>query len=178
MPRARTNPISSRPRVRAGAGRIERRGAFTLLEMLVVGVLGVIVLGLVANAWRWYARSMHAAQVSAQLTNELKLAAEAIAQDYGPAVASRTVDGTTVQFDSDGAVADGAAQWAAPDSVVEYAVQSQRLVRRVLAAGTEMGVADHIGALAAQVVDGKLQVRLTATFRDAAQDVTLQLEGP
>src|SRR4051794_13873802 len=129
-----------------------RRGGFTVLEMLVVGVLGVMVLGLIGNAWHWYAHSMQATEVSARLTNELKLATESIAQDYGPAIASRTLDGTTLQIDTDGAVVDGAAQWAAPDTVVEYAIQSNRLIRRDLTAGTEIAVADQISGLAAQIV--------------------------
>src|SRR5438105_3613197 len=93
-----------------------RPHGFTLLEMLVVGTMCTLMLLFIANASRWYSRSVQATQISTQLTRELKFAADTIAQDYGSAVAVRTVDGTTIELDSDGAVVDGVAQWAAPDA--------------------------------------------------------------
>ena len=149
---------------------------FTLLELLVVGILGVMVLLFVSHAWGWYARATLASQVSTQLTKELKLAAEAIAQDFGPSLAARTVDGTQVQIDTD-ADDDGVAQWAAPDSVVEYLVQSNQLVRRDVISGTTLPMAAHISEVTAETVGGKFQVHLTASLRGTDQDLTLQLEG-
>src|SRR5688572_631705 len=141
--------------LRSPHSRHRRRGGFTLLEMLVVGIIGVLVLEFLANAWRWYARQADATHVSTQLTRELKLAAEAVAEDYGAALASRTVDGTTLQINIDAGVADGVAQWAAPDAVIEYAVDAGQLVRRDLTADTEFTIADHVNDLSAEVVDGK-----------------------
>ena len=155
-----------------------RRGGFTLLEMLVVGIIGVLVLEFLANGWRWYARQADATHVSTQLTRELKLAAESVAEDYGSALASRTVDGTTLQINIDAGVVDGIAQWTAPDTVLEYAVDGGKLMRRDLTADTELTIADHIAELSAEVVEGKLQVQLTAQYRQTEHELTLQLEGP
>ena len=153
-----------------------RRAGFSLLELLVVGMLGVLVITFIGNAWRWFARSTSELHVSAQLARELKLAADAIAADFGPALAARTIDGTTLQINLDGN-ADDIADWAAPDTVIEYALVGGKLLRRDLAAATEVPVA-HIAALEAQSAGTNLNVLLTAAFRDTDHELTLQLEGP
>jgi type II secretory pathway pseudopilin PulG len=177
--RASQRRSNARPRGRGDLARARSRSraGFTLLELLVVGILGTLVLVFIANAWRWYSRSVQSLQVSTQLTRELKLASEAIAQDFGPAVAARTVDGSQLQIDSDDSLVDGVAQWGAPDLVIEYAVEGTRLIRRDLNAATQLTLADHIAELSAETIGGKLQVRLTARYRGMDQIVTLQLEG-
>src|SRR5205809_2092036 len=122
------------------------RSGFTLLELLVVAMLGVLVITFISNAWRWYLHAVKEMQVSAHLNRELKLAADAIAQDFGPSFAARTPDGATLQFDFDDD-SNAAAQWAAPDTVVEYVVQSGKLVRRNLATGAEVPLASNISAV-------------------------------
>src|SRR5436309_4780927 len=119
-----------------------RRGGFTMLELLVVGMIGIVLLISVANAWRWFARGAHATQVSSQLTKELKLAADAMAQDFGPAVGARTTDGINVQFDLDGNN-DGVAQWGGADNIVEYAIDFANVVRRHPTSGLEFPMATH-----------------------------------
>jgi type II secretory pathway pseudopilin PulG len=157
--------------------RPHRAAGFTLLELMVVGTVGIIVLMIISNTWRWYLRGTRDTQVVVQLTKELKMAADAMAGDYGPAIAARTTDGTSVEFNYDGGgTPDGSPQWGDPDTVVEYLVQSQKLVRRDVTSGAELPLADHIKSLDAQVVAGKLQVKLTAEFETEQHDLTLQFE--
>jgi len=140
------------------------RAGFTLLEMLVVGMLGTILILFTTNALRWYSRSVQATEIANQLTRELKMAAEAIAQDYGQASAAQTPDGITLQIQSDGVM-------------IEYAVQANQLMRTNTSTAVALPVATHIKQVAAETVDGKLQVHLTAELRNTDQTVTLQLEG-
>jgi hypothetical protein len=148
-----------------------------MLELLVVAMLGTIMITFISNAWRWYARSTNHIEVTAQLERELRLAADAIAADFGPSLAARTVDGTNVQFDLD-TDSNGAAQWDTPDTIIEYAIQAGKLMRRDLSSGNEIPMASNISDMTAEVVEGHLNVRLTAAYRDEQEDVTLQLQEP
>jgi prepilin-type N-terminal cleavage/methylation domain-containing protein len=154
-----------------------RRAGFTMLELLVVAMLGAIVITFISNVWRWYARSTNHIQVTAHLERELRLAADAIAADFGPSLAARTVDGSNVQFDLD-TDSSSTAQWDTPDTVIEYALQGGKLMRRDLSTGNEVPMASNISDVTAEVVEGHLNVKLTASYRDAQEDVTLQLQEP
>ena len=46
-----------------------RRHGFSMLELLVVGLIGVIVMTALANAWRWFGRSMQDLHIAAELTS-------------------------------------------------------------------------------------------------------------
>jgi len=129
-----------------------------------------------ADVWRWYTRSISTMQIEASLDRELKMAAQAIAADYGPALSVRT-SGTDVEFDFD-TDGDSAAQWGSPDTVVEYSLTAGTLIRYDLAAGTQVPMASNITAITAEVVGGQLNVHLTASYRTTSQDLTLQLRDP
>ena len=156
--------------------RATRHGGFTLMELLVVAMLGTLVITFLAGASRWYQHSIKEMHVIAQLDKELKMASIAIAQDYGPALAARTTDGTDVEFDYDDG--DSVAQWGAPDTLVQYVLSGGKLIRRDLAAGSEVPIATDISAVSASIVDGQLNVHLIATYRKIDQDLTLQLRDP
>jgi type II secretory pathway pseudopilin PulG len=153
------------------------RGGFTLLELLVVGMLGTLVLAVIANVWRWYGYAATQQQIAVSLAQELKIASEAIAQDYGGALASRTLDGSTLQLDLDGGAKNGAADWESPDTVIEYSTAAGKLLRRDLMAETEAPIASHIETIEASAVNGHLEVKLTAKLRKTEEVLTLRLNG-
>jgi type II secretory pathway pseudopilin PulG len=157
--------------------RRRRSGGFTLLELLVVGMIGVLVLTFLGNAWRWFSRSSNELHAAEQIARELKLASEAIASDFGPGIAARTVDGSQLQInlDTDG---DATADWAAPDTVIEYAVANGKLVRRDLLAATEVPMARQMTGFAVASAGADLTVQLAAEYRASDHTITLQLEGP
>jgi hypothetical protein len=146
--------------------------------MLIVGTVGMIVLTILVDVWRWYAHSTAEQQVSVSLCQELKLAAEAMAQDYGPAIASRSLDGASIQIDLDGGGKDGLADWASPDTIIEYSIVDGKLVRRDVLSGADgVVIASNLQTLEATTQNGKLEVKLTAKVRKTEQSITLRLAG-
>jgi len=171
-------PIISIPAGRLNARRAMRaRGGFTLMEMLIVGLLGTLVVTFMSNATRWYTHSMLDLHASAQLGSELKIATEAIAQDFGRSISAQTTDGSDLEFNYD-TNGDSTAQWAAPDTVIQYKVQGGVLLRRDLTAGTEIAMARHITALTVTGDSTQLNANLAAGFRDITQDLNLALPNP
>ena len=136
------------------------RGGFTLLEMLMVGMLGIIISAFVAARVAVVFANDQRLAVANAATKELKIATEAIAQDYGPAIASRTVDDEVLQLNIDGAPLDGVAAWDSPDTVIEYPLVNGRLIRRDLSSNTEVPIAAQISAMQAATVHGKVEVHL------------------
>src|SRR5216110_323152 len=146
-----------------------RRRGFTLLELMVVGMIGTLIVAIIANLWRWYGKSVAEQQSAVMLAQEMKIASEAIAQDYGPALASRTLDGITVQIDIDSG--NGVADWAAPDTVIQYAVANGILFRQDLTNTSTIAVASYMESMSAQVVEGHLEVTLNGKVRNTPQAV-------
>lgn len=152
------------------------RSGFTLLELMVVGLIGTIVVVFIANATRWYARSANAIHVESQLDKELRMAGQALADDFGRSLAARTTDGDDIQFDIDNG--DATAQWAAPDTVIEYVLQDSLLIRKDLSAGTQVPMARNVRDFQAFIDDGHLSVTCTTGYRDTEQKITFQLRDP
>jgi len=143
---------------------------------MVVGLIGTLVVAFIGNATEWYVHSANAIHVESQLDKELRMAGQALAQDFGLSIAARTTDGTDVQFNLDDG--DDVAQWAAPDTVIEYVLQDSLLVRKDLAAGTEVPMATHVRDMQAVVDSGHLNVTCTTGHRDTEQTITFQLRDP
>ena len=142
---------------------------------MVVGVLGILVVALTTNATRWYVKSVHVINVSTQLNKQLKLASEAIAQDTGGMLAMRTTSGSDLEFDFDDG--DSTAQWASPDTVVQYTLSNGLLLRHDLLADEQTVVAREITAFSATANGSYLDVHIVAGYRDDQQDITLELRG-
>ena len=160
---------------RANNLRKPNRRGFTLLELLVVGVLGILVVKLSTDAARWYVVSVHEINVSTQLNKQLKLASEAIAQDAGGMLAMRTSNGSDLEFDIDDG--DSTAQWTGPDTVVQYTINNGLLLRHDLLLDEQTVVAREITAFTTTANGAYLDVHIVAGYRGDQQDITLELRG-
>ena len=142
----------------------------------MVGVLGILVISLSTQASSWYVHAVHEINVAAQLNNQMKLAAEAIAQDSGAMLAMRTNSGADLEFDIDSG--DGTAQWGSPDMVIHYEIGSDdQLVRTDLGTGIQTTVARNVTGLTVTADGAYLDVHIVVGFRTDQQNVTLQLRG-
>jgi len=155
--------------------RYRRSSGFTLLELLVVGMLGILVVKMSTDAAKWYVHSVSEINISVQLNKQMKLAAEMIAQDAGGALAQRTNTGDDLEFNID--AGDSTAQWTAPDTVVHYSINNGLLIRHDLLADEEVVVARNITAFTVTDDGTYLDVHLVAGFREEQQDIHLHLEG-
>ena len=142
----------------------------------MVGVLGILVISLSTQASSWYVHAVHEINVAAQLNKQMKLAAEAIAQDSGAMLAMRTNSGADLEFDIDSG--DGTAQWASPDTVIHYEIGSDdQLVRTDLGTGIQTTVARNVTGLTVTANGAYLDVHIVVGYRTDQQNVTLQLRG-
>ena len=64
-------------------GRVRRRRGFTLIEMLITGLLMALMAVLLGNAWAAFGRPAIAAAARCRVAQEANLAAEALAYDVG-----------------------------------------------------------------------------------------------
>jgi Tfp pilus assembly protein PilW len=152
--------------------------AFTLLEVMVVGLAGVLVMLIVAQAWSWLGRSVSQTRSAARIVHELRLAADLMADDFGRAMAARTTDQQSVELNIDGPPYNGVAQWNAPDMVIRYELQDGRIVRVDVNTGQEFAVAAYMSAMAVQSQGQDTIVTLTASLGSTQRTITLRLEEP
>ncbi len=168
--------------------RKHRRSAFTLVELLVVAMLTTLLAMLLASVWSGLGRPISDALASAHITQEANLAAAALARDFGgslPESSARlgyAVDGqwvgrmqpggTELRLCFDGPVSDGVAQWAPPDTVIDYYVQGGRLIRANESDGSTFVVARHVTHLDLVDEGASVQIRLTFAFRQLTKTYT------
>jgi prepilin-type N-terminal cleavage/methylation domain-containing protein len=164
-----------------------RPRAFTLTEVMVVSVLMSFLVVLLASAWAGFGRPMAEVVARCRLAQEANLAAESLATDLAGSLADQAVgtrraarevgrmivDESELRLCFDGQPVNGEADWAAPDTVVVYEVQSGNLVRSDELAGTAIVVAGNVDQLQlAQEADG-LHVELTFVYRGISRTFTI-----
>ena len=125
-------------------GNRSRGDGFTVIEVMLTGALMSLLAVLISSAWAGLGRSTADATARCRIAQAANLAAESLAHDFCGSlpgqitgkprhgrVVGRLVAGSQVQLCFDGD-ADGQADWAPPDTVITYEVQSSRLVRKNL----------------------------------------------
>jgi type II secretory pathway component PulJ len=174
----------------AATGSRRQRG-FTLMEMMVVCVLTVLLGMLLSAAWAGLGRPMADAVARSRVTQEATLALASLARDcagslpdptgqqsLGRLVGRLVVGGSELWLCFDGGTPDGVAGWAAPDTVIIYEMQANRLVRQDQNSGNTVTVAGNLQSMdVADLVDGA-QISLTFEYRDVTRTYTIVAKDP
>ncbi len=114
---------------RARAQRCAARGGASIVEMMIAGMLGLVVLTVGVNLCQWVGRAAAQARARDRGVHELKMATDMIAKDLGMAVAVQAASGDRLRIAIDGPPLDGTTYWAAPDRVISYQLTGDGLVR-------------------------------------------------
>jgi type II secretory pathway component PulJ len=177
-----------------------RPKGFTLTEVMLVGGLMSLLVILISGIWSGLGRSATDAVSRCRVAQEARLAAAALARDFGGSLpeeptgqkqCGRLVDrlivgGTELQLCFDGEPANGVGDWSAPDTVVIYQLQTEttygkawkRLVRRNMATGSEFTVATNVDAMELTDQGDGVKIDLTVTYRDITRTFTIIAKDP
>ena len=169
---------------------MQRRSGFTLVERAVVSFLFVLLAMVLAQTWAGLGRPTVDLIVRSRLAREARLAANALSRDLGGSLANPEgrlgtqglyriagrlqPDGVELWLCFDGGSApNGAADWAAPDTVIVYHVQDRQLIRWDQAAGTAFVVARDVDSLSVQNQGDTVRISLTLSHRNLTRTFTL-----
>ncbi len=157
--------------------RATRRGA-SIIEMMVVGCIGTLVLGMGLNLLRWVGMGTTKASARAAVVREVKMAADMIARDLGQAVAIDTPSFGVLRLAVDRPPLDGMTYWALPDQIIVYTLDGSGLERHDAVTDTTMVVARPVADFA--VTDGEdgLLVNIRSQISGQECQVNLSLELP
>jgi prepilin-type N-terminal cleavage/methylation domain-containing protein len=168
---------------------------FTLVEVSIVSMLMAMLAMLLAETWRGFGRPMMDTAARSRLAEEANLALASLARDLGGSLSDsagrlgRKSDSAYVGrmqpggvqlwicFDG-GTTPNGAADWAAPDTVISYEVDGTSLVRLNQTAGTSFVVARNVAAFAVQDLGSECQITLTFAYRNYSQSYQLIAQNP
>lgn len=195
--RQQRTACSRRLRMRSATRPSRVRNGFTLVEATVVGGLMVFLAFLLAEAWRGLGRPLADSAAEFRLTQEANLAVTSLAQDFGGylpeashSVETRSSDhgrvvgrlivrGTQLWLCFDGGeTPDGVADWARPDTVISYYIESGQLVRWNQNTDTLFTVARHANELNVKEGGNEVEIELTFSYRNATRTHTLVARDP
>jgi type II secretory pathway pseudopilin PulG len=161
-----------------GLNSFPRRSAFTLLEVMIVGLLLSMLALFLSGMWSAFGPAVADITRSARYAQDLQLAVESLRRDLsGSLVDLKTGSiqrGQLVGWFEhgqdelhlcfDGEPTDGAAAWAAPDIVVRYRVEGGQLVRWDSQTSQSMIVASHVRQLDIGAYETRVDVKLEFAF--------------
>jgi type II secretory pathway component PulJ len=167
-------------------------GGFTLIEVLFAsGIMSLLVL-LLSAAWSGLGRPSADAVARLRVAEEANLAAQSLARDFsgnlgeqtiggkklGRIVGRMVVAGPQLRLCFDGDPVNGAADWAAPDTVITYEVLGNRLVRANLSTGTAFTVATNVDQVQLTAQPDGVRLDLTFSYRNVTRTYTIIAQDP
>ncbi len=159
-----------------------------MLTSLLMTILAVVT----AGAWSGLGRPSVDAVVRCRVHQESETAIESLACDFsgglgeqapqGPRDAGRLVGrrvvGSQLQLCFEGDSPNGAADWAAPDTVVTYDLQGDRLTRSNHQSGTTVTAARYVEAVQWTELPDGVQADLTVTYRGLSRTCRIVAQDP
>jgi type II secretory pathway component PulJ len=168
-----------------------RRKAFTLLEATVVCLLMVLLSMLLSTIWSGMGRPLADTVARARVTQEATLARASFARDWagslpnsigarseGRLVGRQVVGGSELRLCFDGGSCNGNADWATPDAVIAYQVQSNRLTRVDQNSLETVTVANDVQSMTVTDLLDAVQIDLTIEYREVARTYTFIARDP
>ena len=171
-----------------------RRRGFSLIEVTIVSIFMSFLAVLLSLTWSAFMRPTSDIAIRCRIAQEANLAVACLTRDLSGSYADDRSNSKThyqlvdrMQPDNSqlrlcydgGATPNGIADWAAPDIVVSYYVDSNQLIRWDENTGTTFVAARDLETLEAiDQGDGSVQIRLTFQFRNVSQTYTVIARDP
>jgi hypothetical protein len=171
-----------------------RQKGFSLIETMLVSVFTGFLAVLISTTWSAFIRPTVDLAQRCRIAQEANLAVASLTRDLAGSLADNQTglkaqflvvgrmqpDNTRLRLCFDGgATPNGTADWADPDTVISYYVDSNQLIRWDENAGTTFTVAKDVDNLYVEDLGGgEVQIRLTFHFRTITQTYTLIARDP
>jgi type II secretory pathway component PulJ len=166
-------------------GLCNRRAAFSLLELMLAGILTTMLSLIAASMSVNLSRVMADSIRDTKLVAELRLAEETIRRDFAGSLPNAPqgtlranklvgilVNNNQLRLCFDGGAFNGSADWTSPDRVIVYAVAEGRLMRQDLSDGSAFTIARNVANFSL-VADGtRQQVNLELNHRGTVRTVS------
>lgn len=175
---------------------MRQRHGFTLLEVVIASGLTVFLAVMLSSVWAGVGRPAASLVNRGQLVQEIEFAVATLSRDLGGSVANPAVrlgdkklgewvgwsqpDNNQLRLCFDGGpTPNHEADWAAPDTVIVYRLDSDSLVRWDCNANTVFTVAQNVDSLQV-TAEGTDSVRivLSFTYHDLTRTCTIIAKQP
>lgn len=168
-------------------GPRRRSNGFTLLEVMVVGIVMGFLALILSGAWAGFGRPSADAIVRCRVAQEANMASACLARDFGGGlpdqitggkqagrlVGALAVDDSQLWLCFDGDPANGEADWGSSDTVVTYDVQDNGLVRSNQQTETKFLAASNVEQMQVSQTKEEIQIDLMFTYRDMTRTYTV-----
>lgn len=172
--------------------RLRRQTGFTLIEMMVVTATMAFLSMLIAGIWSGLVRSSTDSMAQARLVSAAQFALESFRRDLagslpeaqngskseGLMVGNLVTADTRLLLCFDGEPVNEIADWAAPDTVIEYELQVDQLVRTNQMSGIAFVVADNVRNLSLTQLASGLKIELTIERGKLSRTYTVISQDP
>ena len=168
---------------------------FTLVETTLANALSGLLVVFIAQAWFGIGRGLADTIAQCRLAQEANMMVTSLSRDTGGSLASMTgqieekkkgkATGKFVPDSSQlwicfdgGSNPNGEADWASPDTVIVYRVESDKLIRENRTLGIQQTIAHNVHAIEVKDKGRFTQIEVTLKFRKSERTYELMIQEP